>query len=145
MERRTEKRKLCFLCFYAGFMLCLLLIRQRDVGILPYWQNTAQHFNPVPFRTIRLYFRLLHNRRWMGQAIANLVGNVLLFVPMGYLLPGYVPVLRKFYRTVLAAMLIMAVVEALQMLLLVGTCDIDDLILNTTGAAIGYGIYRLFG
>ena len=34
-------------------------------------------------------------------------------------------------------------VELLQMLLLVGTCDVDDLILNLLGAALGDGLFRL--
>ena len=34
-------------------------------------------------------------------------------------------------------------VELLQMLLLVGTCDVDDLIQNLLGAALGYGLFRL--
>ena len=38
----------------------------------------------------------------------------------------------------------MTVVEVLQMLLRVGVCDVDDLILNTLGAAIGYGCYAVY-
>jgi len=37
----------------------------------------------------------------------------------------------------------MVCIELLQMLLLVGTCDVDDIILNVSGAAIGYGIFKL--
>jgi glycopeptide antibiotics resistance protein len=34
-------------------------------------------------------------------------------------------------------------VEILQLFTLLGYCDVDDLILNTLGAAIGYGIQAL--
>ena len=37
----------------------------------------------------------------------------------------------------------MTVVELLQMLLLLGTCDIDDLILNVLGACLGYLLFYL--
>ena len=47
-------------------------------------------------------------------------------------------------ETLLTVILVISAVEAAQTLLLVGTCDIDDLILNTAGAAIGYGLYRCF-
>ena len=30
------------------------------------------------------------------------------------------------------------------MLLRVGVCDVDDLILNVTGAAIGYGCFAIY-
>ena len=59
-------------------------------------------------------------------------------------LPVLFPPLRKFFRTVLSVTFIIAVIELCQLALMVGSCDIDDLILNVSGAALGYGLYRLF-
>lgn len=142
-----RKRSLIIGIAYAGLMLWLLLLRQRDIPTIPYWQHTAAHLNAEPFRTIQLYFRLLLRPPTPTQfrlAVLNLAGNVLLFIPMGWLLPELFPRLRVFYRTILTEIAIIAAVEVAQMLLLVGTCDVDDLMLNTIGAAIGYGLYRLF-
>ena len=36
------------------------------------------------------------------------------------------------------------VVELLQMLLLTGSCDIDDWILNVSGAFLGYMLFKKF-
>ncbi|MFJ9321865.1 VanZ family protein [Streptomyces globisporus] len=66
-------------------------------------------------------------------------GNVLLGVPFGLLLPFFVPRRLRMIRTVLLAAAAMAVVELIQGALVQGRAfDIDDVILNTTGALLGY-------
>ncbi|MFC8699256.1 VanZ family protein [Streptomyces parvus] len=66
-------------------------------------------------------------------------GNVLLGVPFGLLLPFLVPRRLRMIRTVLLAAVAMAVVELIQGALVQGRAfDIDDVILNTTGALLGY-------
>ena len=64
-------------------------------------------------------------------------------MPLGYFLPDLCPRLRKFWVTFLSVTIIVAVVELTQLVLMVGTCDIDDLMLNVLGASMGYGLYRL--
>ena len=34
-------------------------------------------------------------------------------------------------------------VELSQLILKVGSCDVDDVLLNTLGCCLGYGLYRL--
>ncbi|WP_455680175.1 VanZ family protein [Streptomyces rubiginosohelvolus] len=66
-------------------------------------------------------------------------GNVLLGVPFGLLLPFFVPRRLRMIRTTLLAAVAMAVVELIQGALVQGRAfDIDDVILNTTGALLGY-------
>ena len=50
---------------------------------------------------------------------------------------------RKLWKTVALAATIMTIVELTQVLTLRGQCDIDDVILNTLGAAIGYSLFHL--
>ena len=68
---------------------------------------------------------------------------MLLFIPLGLFPPLLHEKMGRFWKTILLAAGIVTMVELLQMLLLVGTCDIDDLLLNVLGAALGYGLYRL--
>lgn len=69
-----------------------------------------------------------------GLAMANLAGNVALFVPLG-VLAG--PVLHwRPARVIASAALLSVAIEAAQ-LLSGRAADIDDVLLNTTGAAIG--------
>ena len=127
-------------------MVYLLFFREPAFTDEPYWGQLRAHFNPVPFRTIGLYLGLLErpSRPWLVRlARVNLWGNILLFVPLGLLPPLLQPKMRSLWRTLLLAALVMVTVEVLQMLLLVGTCDVDDLILNLLGAALGYGLFKL--
>ncbi|MCC0576053.1 VanZ family protein [Streptomyces californicus] len=66
-------------------------------------------------------------------------GNLLLGVPFGLLLPFFVQRRLRMIRTTLLAAVVMTVVELIQGALVTGRAfDIDDVILNTTGAVLGY-------
>ena len=142
-KRRTIEKWL--LALYALGMLVLLFHRALPESSAPYPEQIFAHLNLVPFRTIRLYWRLLrHPRRSLVRlAVVNLAGNIVLFIPLGYLLRAVFPRLRGSLRALLAAAGIIAGVELTQMLTLLGTCDVDDLILNLIGTALGCGLYWL--
>ncbi|WP_416071653.1 VanZ family protein [Streptomyces sp. ID01-9D] len=66
-------------------------------------------------------------------------GNLLLGVPFGLLLPFFVPRRLRMIRMTLLTAVVMAVVELIQGALVAGRAfDIDDVILNTAGALLGY-------
>lgn len=125
---------------YCALMLWLLFDRPGYVAGVPYWKQVSAQLNLVPFRTLRLFGSLLSSPRpdYVRAAIINLGGNVLMFIPLGFLLPGVFPKLYSLPRTVLATAGIITAVEIIQLLTLVGSCDIDDLILNVIGAALGF-------
>ena len=59
-------------------------------------------------------------------------------VPLGVFLPLLMRKLRRFWRFLLVCALTIALVETAQALLLVGSADVDDLILNLCGVSIGF-------
>lgn len=131
---------------YAGVMLYLLLFRVPSFSDKPYFQQLRDHLNPIPLRTIGLYLRLLEpplRPHLVRLAHVNLLGNILLFIPLGLFPPLLFPKMQRFWKVTVLTAGIMAAVELAQMLLLVGTCDVDDLILNVTGAALGYWLFRI--
>ncbi|WP_406506330.1 VanZ family protein [Streptomyces sp. NBC_01602] len=66
-------------------------------------------------------------------------GNLLLGVPFGILLPILVPRRLRMLRMVLLTVTVMVVIELVQGALVPGRAfDIDDAILNTSGALLGY-------
>lgn len=66
-------------------------------------------------------------------------GNLVLGMPFGVLLPVLVPRRLRMIRMVLLTVLVIIVVELVQGALVPGRAfDIDDVILNTTGALLGY-------
>lgn len=74
--------------------------------------------------------------------------NILLFVPLGFLLPTLWPRFRRLGRTILAGLILSAVIEAAQLFTFRLT-DINDLITDAMGTALGYwiaeGFNRHFG
>lgn len=144
MTDRRRKWNIVLLCLYGAVMLWLLFHREPDGGEI-YWEMVRSRLNLEPFSTIRRFWHLMYSQHshLAKLGVVNLGGNVAMFVPLGFLLPGVFPRLAGFWKTFLAAGLLICAVEILQMLLLVGFCDVDDLILNLAGVSIGYGMYRL--
>ncbi len=75
--------------------------------------------------------------------LINIIGNITMFIPTGIILPVIYKKLRSFPRTVLAGGLISLCIEILQLPFCERTSDINDLILNTVGAALGAMAYLL--
>ena len=73
----------------------------------------------------------------------NIVGNILAFVPLGLCVPLLVAGYRKFLLVFFYGILFTVCVETVQLLLKVGSFDVDDMILNTTGVVIGYICYSI--
>ena len=143
---RSKYRKYVLFLLYCAVMLWLLLARMPNEAGVPFTVYLHTHFNPVPLRTIRRFSRLLRPpvRPYLLRiAIRNLLGNIVLFIPLGYFLPQVSARLRKFWLTFLAVAFIITTIELAQLFFMVGTCDIDDLILNLAGASLGYGLFRL--
>ncbi|QPW50016.1 VanZ family protein [Bacillus thuringiensis] len=67
--------------------------------------------------------------------------NIVLFMPLGFLLPTIWPQFRKMKNTVCAGFFFSLAIE-LNQLLNNRITDIDDLFTNTLGAIVGYVIYR---
>jgi len=129
---------------YSALMLWLLFNRPGyDPGI-PYWEQAASHLNLIPFRTLHLFAQLLDSSReeYVRAAVINLGGNIIMFIPLGFLLPRVFSRLASFFRVLLATAVIIICVELIQLFTLVGSCDVDDLILNVIGSAMGYGIHK---
>ena len=75
--------------------------------------------------------------------LVNLIGNTAMFIPSGFILPILYKRLNSFWKVLAAGAGISLCIELLQLPFHVRATDVDDLILNTAGVAIGYGIYAL--
>lgn len=93
--------------------------------------------NYVPFATIRQMFREVHHPVY---AAVNLLGNVLVFSPLGLFSPMVWKGMARFVPCLLFGAGCSLVIEVLQPL--VGrNQDIDDIILNALGCALGYLVW----
>ena len=94
--------------------------------------------NLVPFTTISQY---LSGYMTTKSIIINLAGNIVAFMPFGFLLPLAYKVFRKFAKTVLLAFLLTILIEIGQYITSSGISDIDDIILNVLGGILGYILF----
>ena len=71
------------------------------------------------------------------ESIQN-INNILVFIPFGALFPG-----KNWKALLLTVLLFSAAIEAVQYALNLGWCEIDDVICNVLGAAIGFGLWKM--
>ncbi|KUP22258.1 VanZ family protein [Paenibacillus sp. DMB5] len=99
-------------------------------------------YNLELFRTVKLYFNLDNGVSFTGRLI-NLVGNVAVFIPFGVLFPLLLRKFRSLFILTLWAVPSILLLEIFQMLLRVGSFDVDDLLLNLIGVWVGYLLLRI--
>lgn len=90
-------------------------------------------FNLHLFRAWREAWNNFSQHRWL-----NVLLNIAMFGPFGFLLPLLNRKLRKCYLTIPAGLCASLSIEMLQLVFASGVFDVDDLFCNTLGAAIGY-------
>ena len=93
------------------------------------------HYNLVPFREIKRFWEY-RDQLQIWSAI-NLLGNIIIFIPLGFL-EAMASRHRSFSWTVVDGFMLSMLVEVFQLISKVGRFDVDDLILNTLGVIIGY-------
>ena len=87
---------------------------------------------PMTTRIFRRLFWEIEMGYWN-----NIIQNILLFIPLGFLIGGK--------RGIIAGVLLSIGIELTQYIAVLGYCELDDVLNNTIGAAIGALLYKKFG
>lgn len=125
---------LAFICYF-GF---ISKIAGRD-------QLHQNEYNLIPFYTIRS-FLVIESISSLVSFVINIFGNLIVFMPVGgftYYFMNKKAVYKGLAHVIIIGFIFSLLVELIQLSLSVGVFDIDDLILNTLGAIIGYGLYKI--
>ncbi|MFH9548058.1 VanZ family protein [Streptomyces sp. NPDC017435] len=137
----TERRPLPLplralaMLFAFAFMVAFAVVLARLTLEPSPASATLVHSNLRPGDSLRAYL----DQPELRDAVKQIGGNVLLGVPFGVLVPVVAPQARGLLRVLLLTAGVMLLVEFAQGALVTGRAfDIDDVILNTTGALIGY-------
>ncbi len=101
--------------------------------------------NLIPFRSIyHVYIKgFLNGYVNTYYTLLNLAGNVCAFMPLAFFLPHLFKLQRRWYIFLPTMLLFVIAVEAIQYLFMIGSCDIDDLILNAGGAFLFFLFLKL--
>lgn len=138
---RAEQRPLPFplrllaMLFAFAFMVAFAVVLARLTLEPSPASESLVHSNLRPGDSLRAYL----DQPALRDAVKQIGGNLLLGVPFGILVPVVAPRARGLLRVLLLTATVMLLVEFAQGALVAGRAfDVDDVILNTTGALIGY-------
>lgn len=98
-------------------------------------------YNLELFKEIK---RFITYREQLGtfKVFANLIGNILIFVPYGFFIP-MASGNHGFFKTMFLSMGLSLIVETAQLFTRVGSFDVDDILLNTIGGVLGYIVFAI--
>lgn len=135
--RRIIKKSLKILWWlYILIIFYLLLSPFRRFHI------SSSPVNLIPFKQISEYI-IRYNYYNFDIWFNNLFGNMLLFMPFGFMLPLCFRKGTDIKNSLFYVIMFSFFIEFFQNIFHVGIFDIDDIILNVMGGVIGFGVYKL--
>ena len=139
----STKRKIRFLSVLL-FILYVLLLVYFLFFSEEYGRVTAEErvyrYNLVPFVEIRRFW-IYREQLGTFAVFSNIFGNVIGFLPFGFILPVIFRRMNSGFLICVSGVILSLTVEVLQLVTKVGCFDVDDMILNTLGATLGYVLF----
>jgi glycopeptide antibiotics resistance protein len=141
LAMRAPLRRAALEALFIGYMGALLYVTFLPVrldGTRAAWT----YVNLVPARTVVGIIR-----DFPEQIVRQLVDNVVMFVPLGFLLPLLSTRCGRFAMTAAVGFSASVGIELVQLAALLTlasrrSADVDDVILNVTGTCLGYLLWR---
>ena len=149
------------LCVFAGYFLVYrkLLKGQKVIGwrIFLWWGIFLCYLSVVLGATLLSRGGVFTNDKiqplfysyrdaWINFSNAawrNIILNFCLFIPFGIWIPLGIKGFRKFWKTYLAGFTFTLFIECIQLLFRRGIFELDDILGNTVGTMIGYGLFAI--
>lgn len=128
--------------WFVFIIYCLVLVKYLVLDRLYYIGFTGRAYNFYPLKSISAYF-IRREHYNLNILIENLLGNLIMLVPFGILMPMLFKRYRKTLNFFIFIFILNLSIETLQITIKLGIFDVDDIILNCTGAMIAYGFIRL--
>ncbi|WP_332634076.1 VanZ family protein [Halalkalibacter flavus] len=128
-----------FLCYLIALFYVTLFAWNYGASLGPAGPG-GRNYNLIPFRSI---YRIAVFSPQLADPIRILLGNVVLFMPLGFLLPAIWSKARRFGVMIGIGFSISFFIEVSQFLFTQRVANVDDLILNTLGTSIGLFIFSI--
>lgn len=132
-EKEDRKKYLYF--YLIAYLLVLLNFVISNKRIIWSTNIIPRNINLIPFNSIN---ELLHHRLGLSFGLYNIIGNFLMLTPLAVLLPLISDKFKKKHVFCIFIFIICLVIETMQLITNTGSFDIDDIILNFTGAFLIY-------
>lgn len=142
---KTEKKVRVFgRIFFVLYMVLALYFMFFSETLDRTRVSDEYRYNLTLFKEINRFWNMRYTYGW-HITIVNLLGNVVCFMPFGFLLPTISR--KRVFKNVISvtffAMLFSAGIETAQLITKVGAFDVDDIFLNTLGGFAGYVVMKL--
>ena len=135
-----RRRDFCGAAVLLLYLLCVGLVTGPSLYQLLAGSLPAPRLELVPFADIAA---VLNDPASPGLGVfANIAGNAALLAPLGFLLPLFWRYFGRARRTILFGFGVSLSIELIQ-LVAGGVNSVDDLLLNTLGAAAGFALAKL--
>ena len=138
--KREAQLLLVYICLVVVVRLTFFPFSKVDGKVQPLLFDPGQI---LPFRLNFVPIVNLMDYEIRREALLNVIGNSFLFLPMGIVFPIVYKKLDTHLKVIAAGIGASVSIEILQLLFFDRVTDIDDLILNSAGYLLGYGIYLL--
>ena len=139
VRKKIERLSLLILVLYGALVVYFVLFSDRLGRTDGY---STYRYNLVLFDEIRRFVRYRDNVA-PAAFILNMIGNLLVFFPLGFLIPIWREKKSGVIRILIYSFVFSLGIESLQLVTKVGVFDVDDLLLNTVGGLFGFAGYRV--
>ena len=138
--KRELELMLVYICIMVVARFTFFPFEKIDGRLQPLIFDAARAF---PFRVNLVPFVNLMDYPERRSALLNLIGNTAMFVPLGVVWPAVYRDLDTHVKIIAAGVGVSLCIEILQLPFFDRVSDVDDLILNSLGFLMGYGLYLL--
>lgn len=128
-----KKLNLSQIALYNIFIIYIIMVFEVTI------MSRDPIYGGIPIKVFTSYKNALYS----GEC-TNIILNILMFVPLGFILPLLFKKCEKWYITYLIGLCGTLFLEILQLITMRGIFEVDDIINNFLGCTIGYGVIMIF-
>lgn len=154
MEKRFNRSIKLLLIIYLILLVNFTLLDGtygRDISNVLTWNANSfaeyaeTSLNIIPLATIKLMVNgLISGALDIKYFLSNLLGNLILLMPLAYFFPKIFPRLNRAFPFFAVICSVALGIEVLQLAFLTGSCDIDDFLLNVVGAMLVFPVFKKY-
>ncbi len=136
VANKKKNNMFMWVCFIAYLLLLgYVLFYGAFFGRV---EHDEYRYNLIFFQEINRYYGIGIRTGIWTLFLWNVIGNILVFLPLGMFLPSLFTRCKNLLFTAFLSMELSLCVELVQLVTKVGSFDVDDILLNTVGGICGF-------